>query len=398
MDEYTNGEKMKMDEEELAERLKNLDREELPTANIIVAGIAGAGKSTLLNAVFGSEVAETGKGRAVTQHMEEYDCGSLPIHIWDTVGLELDAEKTKRSIAAIKETISSKAKSKDVFDRIHAIWYCIDSGSHRYQGAESEFIKELYSLGVPFIIVLTQCVEEQEEIDEFTAEIRQINDDAGMGDIEVIPVCAMEYKMRGFTLPAFGLDSLVDATMRKLPDFIKSGFAAAQKVSRGQKRNQSEEVIYEYIDLAKNGFWDKVPIANIIAANDRILNMFNKVGRIYNTEISKEGLEQITRECRIDIQNTFEGLITPFKKKYYEKAMKKLRVNKSRGFEVAIDGLKKSDRVAVMVAFYGYTFIDAIEELWEKFTESQLKDMQIVVDNMVAIINRILKERNPEEI
>lgn len=398
MAEYTNAEKLKMDEEELAERLKNLEREELPTANIIVAGIAGAGKSTLLNAVFGSEVAETGKGRAVTQHMKEYDCGSLPIHIWDTVGLELDVEKTKQSIAAIKETISSKAKSKDVFDRIHAIWYCIDSGTHRYQGAETEFIQELYSLGVPFIIVLTQCVEEQEEIDEFAAAIHRINNASGMSDIEVIPVCAMEYKMRGFTLPAFGLDSLVDATMCKLPDFIKSGFAAAQKVSRGQKRSQSEEVIYEYIRLAQNGFWDKVPIANIIVANDRILNMFKKVGQIYNTEISKKGLEQITKECRIDGQNTFEGLITPFKKKYYKKVMKKLRINKNRGFEVAINDLKKSDRVAVMVAFYGYTFIDAIEELWEKFTESQLKNMQIVVDNMVAIINRILRERNPEEI
>ena len=66
MAEYTNAEKMKLDEEELAERLKNLEREELPTANIIVAGITGAGKSTLLNAIFGSELAETGKGRAVT--------------------------------------------------------------------------------------------------------------------------------------------------------------------------------------------------------------------------------------------------------------------------------------------------------------------------------------------
>ena len=69
MAEYTNAEKMKLDEEELAERLKNLEREELPTANIIVAGITGAGKSTLLNAIFGSELAETGKGRAGCQYI-----------------------------------------------------------------------------------------------------------------------------------------------------------------------------------------------------------------------------------------------------------------------------------------------------------------------------------------
>lgn len=394
MAEYSNAEKMKLEEEELAERLKNLDREELPTANIIVAGITGAGKSTLLNAVFGSELAETGKGRAVTAHIAEYEHEGMPVHIWDTVGLELDVEKTKTSIQAIKNTISEKAKSKDMFDRIHAIWYCINSATHKYQAAESEFIKELYSMGVPFIIVLTQCIEEQEEIDDFAAIISNINRDMGMEDIQIVQVCAKEYKIRGLLLPAFGLDDLVDATMLKLPSFIKSGFAAAQRVSKTQKRNQSEEVIYEYVRLAKNGFWDKVPIANIIAANDRVLDMFRKIGKIYNTEISQDAVERIARECRISWESTFDGLITPFAKKYYKKVMGKLKESKQDGFEVAIDDLKKSDRVAVMVAFYGYTYIDAIEEIWHKFTEEQLKDMQIVVDNLIAIINRIIREKH----
>ena len=394
MAEYSNAEKMKLEEEELAERLKNLDREELPTANIIVAGITGAGKSTLLNAVFGSELAETGKGRAVTAHIAEYEHEGMPVHIWDTVGLELDVEKTKTSIQAIKNTISEKAKSKDMFDRIHAIWYCINSATHKYQAAESEFIKELYSMGVPFIIVLTQCIEEQEEIDDFAAIISNINRDMGMEDIQIVQVCAKEYKIRGLLLPAFGLDDLVDATMLKLPSFIKSGFAAAQRVSKTQKRNQSEEVIYEYVRLAKNGFWDKVPIANIIAANDRVLDMFRKIGKIYNTEISQDAVERIARECRISWESTFDGLITPFAKKYYKKVMGKLKASKQDGFEVAIDDLKKSDRVAVMVAYYGYIYIDAIEEVWQKFTEEQLKDMQIVVDNLIAIINRIIREKH----
>ena len=47
MAEYTNAEKMKMDEVELEERLKGLGREELPTANIIVAGISGVECSSL---------------------------------------------------------------------------------------------------------------------------------------------------------------------------------------------------------------------------------------------------------------------------------------------------------------------------------------------------------------
>ena len=47
-----------------------------------------------------------------------------------------------------------------------------------------------------------------------------------------------------------------------------------------------------------------------------------------------------------------------------------------------------------MVAYYGYIYIDAIEEVWQKFTEEQLKDVQIVVDNLICTINRILRERN----
>lgn len=74
--------------------------------------------------------------------------------------------------------------------------------------------------------------------------------------------------------------------------------------------------------------------------------------------------------------------------------MGKLKASKQDGFEVAIDDLKKSDRVAVMVAYYGYIYIDAIEEVWQKFTEEQLKDVQIVVDNLICTINRILRERN----
>ena len=77
--------------------------------------------------------------------------------------------------------------------------------------------------------------------------------------------------------------------------------------------------------------------------------------------------------------------------------MGKLKSSKQDGFEVAIDDLKKSDRVAVMVAYYGYIYIDAIEEVWQKFTEEQLKDVQIVVDNLICTINRILRERNCEQ-
>lgn len=393
MNGYTNQQKEKMEEEALRKAVDELDRTSLPTANIIVAGITGTGKSTLLNAVFSSDLAATGAGRPVTEQIAEYDSPDIPIHIWDTVGLELDSEKTKESIRAIRDTIANKSVSDDHFDRIHAIWYCINSGSNRYQGAELDFIKNLHSIGVPFIIVLTQCIGDDDEINAFEDKIKSINLSMGMGDIEIVQVLAMDKKTKKYTIEAFGLDVLVDTTIKKMPDFIKGGFIAAQKVSKAQKRVQCEEIIYYYVRVAKEGFWDKVPIVNIFSANNKILDMFKKIGDMYNTQVSIEGIEKIVKESRIDFGNIFNGLINPFNTMYHQKVMALLQVKKNEGFEVELNNLDKRDRVAVMIAFYGYTFITAIEELWEKFTEEQLKDMGIVCSNLITIINRILKEK-----
>ena len=124
MENVTGEQKFNQQQEDLEKDLdERLDNDDLPVANIIVAGKTGTGKSTLINAVFGSDMAATGSGKPVTEHIDEYENGDIPIHIWDTVGLELDSEKTKESIKSIKATIASKAETNDQYDRIH---YCVD--------------------------------------------------------------------------------------------------------------------------------------------------------------------------------------------------------------------------------------------------------------------------------
>ena len=373
---------------------RSLDRDKLPTANIMVAGGTGVGKSTLLNAIFGAELAATGKGRPVTAHISEYESIDIPIHIWDTVGLEIDSVTTEDSINSIRQTIADKASSQDQFDRVHAIWYCIGSGGSRYQGAELKFIKNLHSIGVPFIIVLTQCIGDVDEVNAFEAKIREINEKSGMNDIEIVQVLAQDYKVRGYPpIRAFGLDDLVEITLRKLPDFIKGGFVAAQRVSKVQKRLFCEEIIYEYIQAAKEGFWDKVPLVNVFTANKRIMNMFKKIGTAYNTVLSEESVEKIRSQCNISFENQFFGLISPIDMGYGKKVTSLLEKKKGEGFNVKYDSFDKSEKVARLIAFYGYIFISSIEELWEKFTEEQLKDIEVTTTNLIAIINKKLKER-----
>ena len=148
-----------MSEEKTVNPTENkVDPAGIQPANIMVAGITGTGKSTLINAIFGFEDAKgakTGTGKPITDHIDEYKDPDTPIRIWDTVGLELDNKKTEDSIESIKQTIADKAKNENHLDVIHAIWYCINSGSSRYQPAELKFIKELFKSiqSFPFIFL-----------------------------------------------------------------------------------------------------------------------------------------------------------------------------------------------------------------------------------------------------
>lgn len=366
-----------------------LEKDNLPPANIIVAGITGTGKSTLINAVFGSELAETGTGRPVTAHIAEYKKDEIPICIWDTVGLELDSAKTKESINSIRDTIASKADSEDHFDHIHAIWYCINSGSNRYQGAEIDFIKSLYSIGVPFIIVLTQCIGDPKKVNSFEENIRNINNSMGMSDIDIVQVCAQDFKLRSGTIKAFGLDVLVNKTIDKLPDFIKGGFIAAQNVSKAQKREYCGEILIKYIDAAINGFWKGIPIINAIITDSVILKMLKEIGIIYNTILPEDKINAVVnKQGGLTIENGFLGIIIPVSKKFDKKIDEFFKKKEKEGHVVPTEKLSKNERAARMLAYLGYLFMEAMESLWEQRNESMMKD----IDNKVSYLNGYLDE------
>lgn len=371
-----------------------IDTDEIPIANIMVAGITGTGKSTLLNAIFSEDLAATGSGRPVTDEIKEYNNPNIPIRIWDTVGLELDPEKTQESIKAIRDTIAGKSSSDNQFDRIHAIWYCINSGSNRYQGAELDFIKNLHSIGVPFIIVLTQCIGDDDEINAFEDRIKEINESMGMGDIEIVQVLAADKKTKKYTIEAFGLDVLVDVTTKKMPEFIKSGFVAAQTVSKMQKRTMCEEIIASYIVAAREGFWDKVPFINIFTTDYKIGKMFKKIGQIYNVFLSEDDINALMKDLggkigNMDIVNGFQGLMNPFNGKYNEHIEKLFKKHRDNGGIIKSENLEKKERVARFLLYYGYTFMDSIEELWEK----HVKNKSAELENKVAILRDIINKK-----
>ncbi|MFV0520077.1 MAG: GTPase [Lachnospirales bacterium] len=386
-------------EEELNKKINELRTDELPTANIIVAGITGTGKSTLLNAVFGENFAKEGQGKPVTTSIHMYGKKDSGIQVWDTVGLELNSQTTKKSIDDIKKVISEKSSEKDLFDRIHAIWYCINSGSSRYQGDEINFIKALYNVGVPFIIVLTQCIGDEDQINEFERIIKETNAKEGLEGIEVVQVLATDFKMRGFLIESFGLDVLVNFTLEKLPEFLKNGLIAAQKVSKSIKRVACEQIIYKNVKAAKEGFWDKVFVIKTYTINQRVVRMLTEISKLYNTDIKECTLEQAIKAQNLNFENIFFGLYAPviLDKGYSKKIEKLLNDRKEDGFEVDLGSFDKYNRTANFVAYFGYTFVDAVEYTWENLTEVEARNVEEVVSQLVARINENLENNKKKK-
>lgn len=385
--QISNKEEFQRQTQSLDEMLKNLDSGDLPTANIIVAGITGSGKSTLINAVFGQNVAKTGAGRPITDRIDEYNSPEIPIRIWDTVGLELDSNKTAASIANIRKAIANKSTSKNQFDRIHAIWYCIQSGSNRYQGAELKFIQELHSMRVPFIIILTQCITGEPD-DDFEKEIIRINNENGLTDISTVKVLASDYPTLMGTIGHYGLEELVGISLTKLPDFIKDGFIAAQRVDVVVKRSAAEKILIQHIEDSRQDMWDKIPLVNIFTASDKLQKMFQNIGTLYNSYLPMDSITKITTASKLDIWD----FINPFSD-IYTKVLR--MINKKRnteGFETDFKKLNKNEKVPIVIALYGYTFIESIEQLWDESTEDQLRDLSYLVNNLIRTINKKLKK------
>ena len=68
--------------------------------NVLIAGSTGVGKSTLINTVFGKKVAITGQGAPITQQITKYSLEN-GLSIYDTKGLEMNADSAKKLIIAL---------------------------------------------------------------------------------------------------------------------------------------------------------------------------------------------------------------------------------------------------------------------------------------------------------
>ena len=266
----------------IAERIKNLKH-----LNIIVAGKTGVGKSTLINAVFRDNLAETGMGRPVTDHMRKITKKGIPLSIYDTRGFELGKEVQAEVKKEVVDTISKGLASHDVNEAIHCIWYCINTASNRIEPEEIEWLRELSKdnriTQVPIIVVLTQSFSKKK-----AQELRQVLLNENLDIIQVVPVLAENYEIEDLGVaPAYGLDVLIQVMEEALPDELMDTLHNVQIASLKSKKLRAQAAVATASVAAAGEGAAPIPFADCAVLIPTQLGMIASITVIFGFDVNK---------------------------------------------------------------------------------------------------------------
>lgn len=266
----------------IAEKVRNLK-----TLNIIVAGKTGVGKSTLINAVFRDNLAETGMGKPVTDHMRKITKKGVPLAIYDTRGFELGKEVQEQVKKEVVDTISKGLATKDVNKTIHCIWYCINTASNRVEPEEIEWIKEFSRENqvtqVPIIVVLTQSFSKKH-----ANEMKKVLLDENLDIVQVIPVLAQDYEIdEEYVAKSYGLENLIHVMGEVLPDELVDTLQNVQIASLAEKKKRAQAAIATATLAAAGEAAAPIPFADSAMLIPTQLGMIASITVIFGFDVNK---------------------------------------------------------------------------------------------------------------
>ncbi len=264
---------------------------DLNTLNILVIGKSGVGKSTLINTMFRGELAKTGLGRPITQEIRKIEKKDVPLVIYDTPGFELSSSQQKQVKEEIIELLEQGARSKDINDAIHCIWYCINVGANRtFDETELQWLRTLTSenqkFKVPIFIVLTQAIPKKK-----AQEMKHLIEKENLDIVKVVPILAKDMEFDDeYTAKAYGLDHLVDLMSEALPQELEKAFQNVQIANLEAKKKNARKAIATAVSASFTEGFSPIPFADAALLVPTQVSMIAAITIIYGFEANKRFL------------------------------------------------------------------------------------------------------------
>lgn len=260
----------------------------LKTLNIIVMGKSGVGKSTLINSVFSGNFAETGIGKPVTQEVKKITKEGYPLAIYDTPGFELGKDQQKNVKGEILDIIQKGHASRDINEKIHCIWYCINAAGNRtFDESELKWLREFTESNkvtqVPIIVVLTQAFPKK-KAEEMKKEVEKEN----LAIAKVVPVLAQDMDFDDeYTARAYGLGTLVGVMSEVLPEELRDTLQNVQKADLDLKKKRAQKVVATAVTASFGEGFIPIPFSDAAALVPTQIAMIASITAIFGLNINK---------------------------------------------------------------------------------------------------------------